>query len=171
MNTTPALAALGAVVHHRDDGPPIWSVNALMTLKASNADTGGAYCVMEQVLTPAGNPPMHLHTDEDEAFYVIEGQIELEVGGQVVRARPGTFAFVPRGAPHTFRVLTDTARALVIGSTAVADGHAPGGGLERFFQSVGTPAPSHTLPIPVALDPVALTAAAAEHGIVILPPG
>lgn len=145
-----------------------------MTVKASNADTGGAYCLMEHVLTPASNPPMHIQTDEEEAFYVIDGQIEFEiefeVEGQLVLARAGTFALVPRGAAHTFRVLTDTARTLVISSTA-AHGQAPSGGLERFFQSVGQPAPDHTLPVPTAPDPIALTAAAAEHGIVILPPG
>ena len=166
MNT----ATLDTVVSHRDEGPATWFLNGLMTVKASNADTGGAYCLMEHVLTPASNPPMHIQTDEEEAFYVIDGQIEFEVEGQSVIARAGTFALVPRGAAHTFRVLTDTARTLVISSTA-ATGQAPSGGLERFFQSVGTAATSHTLPIPAAPDPVALTAAAAEHGIVILPPG
>ena len=174
MNTldmiTAGTATLDTVVHHRDEGPATWFLNGLMTVKASNDDTGGAYCLMEHVLTPAGNPPMHVQTDEEEAFYVIDGQIEFEVDGQIVLARAGTFALVPRGAAHTFRVLTETARTLVISSTGT-HGHAPGGGLERFFQSVGTSAPSHTLPVPAAPDPVALTAAAAEHGIVILPPG
>ena len=114
MNTidtgTAGIATLDTVVHHRDDGPATWFLNGLMTVKASNADTGGAYCLMEHVLTPAGNPPMHVQTDEEEAFYVIDGQIEFEVEGQVVLARAGTFALVPRGAAHTFRVLTDTAR-------------------------------------------------------------
>ena len=109
MNTT--TATLDTVVHHRDDGPATWFLNGLMTVKASNTDTGGAYCLMEHVLTPAGNPPMHVQTDEEEAFYVIDGEIEFEVEGQVVLARAGTFALVPRGAAHTFRVLTDTARA------------------------------------------------------------
>ena len=52
---------------------------------------------------------MHVQTDEEEAFYVIDGEIEFEVEGQVVLARAGTFALVPRGAAHTFRVLTDAA--------------------------------------------------------------
>jgi quercetin dioxygenase-like cupin family protein len=167
MNMT--ATTLDTVVRHRDDGPATWFLNGLMTVKASNVETGGAYCLMEHVLTPASNPPMHIQTDEEEAFYVIDGQIEFEVEGQVVVARAGTFALVPRGAAHTFRVLTGTARTLVISSTG-ANGPAPSGGLERFFQSVGTPATSHTVPIAVAPDPVALTAAAAEHGIVILPP-
>jgi quercetin dioxygenase-like cupin family protein len=167
---TAVAPALDMVVRHRDDGPATWFLNGLLTVKASNADTGGAYCLMEHVLTPAGNPPPHVQTDEEEAFYVIDGEIEFEVEGQVVLARAGTFALVPRGATHTFRVLTETARTLVI-SSAGRGGQAPGGGLERFFQSVGTPATSHTLPVPAAPDPVALTAAAADHGIVILPPG
>ena len=157
-------------MRHRDDGPATWFLNGLMTVKASNADTGGAYCLMEHVLTPASNPPMHIQTDEEEAFYVIDGQIEFEVEGQVVLARAGTFALVPRGAAHTFRVLTDTARTLVISST----GRQRSGAQRRAGAVLPVrrqPAPSHTLPVPTAPDPVALTAAAAEHGIVILPPG
>ena len=101
MNTDRERPRIDAIVHHRDDGPATWFLNGLMTVKASNADTGGAYCLMEHVLTPASNPPMHIQTDEEEAFYVIDGQIELEVEGQLVRARAGTFALVPRRrSPH-----------------------------------------------------------------------
>ncbi len=49
-------------------------------------------------MTAAANPPRHVQTDEEEAFYVLDGEIEFEVDGLVAIATPGTFAFVPRGA-------------------------------------------------------------------------
>ena len=95
------------------------------------AETGGAYSLTEHLVTAASNPPMHVQIDEDEAFYVLDGEVEFEVDGQVVLATPGTFAFVARGAAHTFRVLTDTARMLVICSGKPTDN------LEDFFLGDG----------------------------------
>ena len=95
------------LIRGRDDGEATWFFNALMTTKASMAETGGAYSLTEHLVTAASNPPMHVQVDEDEAFYILEGEVEFEVDGQVVTATPGTFAFVARGAAHRFRVLTE----------------------------------------------------------------
>lgn len=112
------------------------------------------------------------HHDDGEATWflnsLVEGEIELEVDGATALATSGTFAFVPRGAVHTFRVLSPTARMLVIASSPAP---APEGGLHHFFRSAGVPAPARVLPEPEAPDPVVLTAVAAAHGIDILPPG
>ena len=64
------------------------------------AETGGAYSLTEHLVTAASNPPMHVQVDEDEAFYILDGEVEFEVDGQIVPATPGTFAFVAarRGA-------------------------------------------------------------------------
>ena len=123
-----------------------WFFNALMTTKASQAETAGAYSLTEHLVTAASNPPMHVQLDEDEAFYVLDGEIEFEVDGEVVVGTPGTFAFVARGAAHLFRVLTPTARMLVICSGKPADN------LEDFFLSMGTPATERALPTPGAPD-------------------
>ena len=117
-----------------------------MTTKAAMSETAGAYNLSEHIVTAASNPPMHVQMDEDEAFYILEGEIEFEVDGQVALATPGTFAFVARGAAHTFRVLTDTARMLVICSGKPADN------LEDFFQGMGTAAAERELPTPGAPD-------------------
>ena len=155
------------IVRHRDEGPATWFLNGLMCTKADLTDTGGAYCLMEHLVTADCNPPLHVQHDEEEAFYVLDGEIEFEVDGDVVRAVPGSFALVPRGAVHTFRVLTETARMLVIAS---APQGAPGGGLHHFFESAGTPATGPVLPEPQAPDPIALTALASAHGVDLFPP-
>ena len=86
------------VIRRADEGDTTWFFNALMTTKASSAETGGAYSLTEHVITPASTPPMHVQVDEDEAFYILDGEVEFEVDGQVALATPGTFAFVVMSA-------------------------------------------------------------------------
>ena len=80
---------MDTIVRHRDEGQATWFLNGLMTTKVDAAETGGAYCLMEHVVTAASNPPMHVQTDEEEAFYVLEGEVEFEVDGQIVAGQPG----------------------------------------------------------------------------------
>jgi len=117
-----------------------------MTFKATMAETGGAYSLTEYLVTAACNPPMHVQLAEEEAFYILDGEVEFEVDGQVVTATPGSFALVARGSAHRYSVLTDTARMLVICSGKPADN------LEDFFLSMGTPATERALPTPGAPD-------------------
>jgi len=155
------------IVRHQDEGEATWFLNSLVTFKATAAETGGTYGISEQLVTAASNPPPHLHTDEEEAFFLLDGEVEFEVDGAVVGCRPGSFILVPRGAVHSFRVLTETARMLVISSSP---GPVPGGGVQRFFAVAGTPARARALPEVTAPDPAALAAAAAAHGIEIAAP-
>jgi quercetin dioxygenase-like cupin family protein len=140
----------------------IWSFNMLMDVKATAEETAGALTVIDTWLTPAANPPMHVHHGEDEAFYVLEGEVEFFLAGTDSRvARPGDFVFGPRGVPHRFEIRTPQARMLVIGT--------PGGG-ERFFREVGEPAGERALPRPQMPDVDRVVAVGATHNVEILPP-
>ena len=151
-----------SIIRTSDEGQATWFFNALMTTKASMSETAGAYSLSEHLVTAASNPPMHVQLDEDEGFYILEGEIEFEVDGRVALATPGTFAFVARGAAHTFRVLTDTARMLVICSGKPADN------LEDFFLAMGTPATERALPVPGLPDISRLTALCDRTGIALV---
>src|SRR5690242_20366354 len=140
----------------------IWSFNMLMDVKATAGDTNGALSVIDTWLTPAANPPMHVHHGGDEAFLVLEGELEFFLAGQEPRrARAGDFVFGPRGVPHRFEVRTPEARVVVLGTP---------GGAERFFAAMGEPAAAATLPVPQPPDVERVVAVAAEHGVEILPP-
>jgi len=147
------------MIRGRDEGQATWFFNALMTTVASTAETGGAYSLTEHLVTAASNPPMHVQVAEDEAFYILDGEVEFEVDGQVAVATAGTFAFVARGAAHLFRVRTDTARMLVICSGKPTDN------LEDFFLGMGDPATERTLPPPAAPDMERLAVLTARTGI------
>jgi uncharacterized cupin superfamily protein len=148
-----------SLIRRADEGDATYFFNALMTTKASMAETGGAYSLTEHLATAASNPPLHVQVDEDEAFYVLDGEVEFEVDGEIVRATPGTFAFVARGSAHTFRVLTETARYLVICSGKPTDN------LEEFFVAMGEPATARALPEPKAPDMDKLLALTSRMGI------
>jgi quercetin dioxygenase-like cupin family protein len=156
-----------AIIRRAGEGTATWFLNGLMTTKASAAETAGGYALMEHVLTAACNSPVHVHNGEDEAFYVLDGEIEFDVGGDVALATAGTYVLAPRGVAHSFRVLTDSARALVITSSSAP---APGSGFHNFARAAGVPATARTLPMPAAPDPRALAVLAAAHDIDILGP-
>jgi quercetin dioxygenase-like cupin family protein len=139
----------------------IWMLNSLIAERAISEDTGGAYAVLETWVTPDANPPPHVHANEDEAFLVLEGSLDVTVGNQTTSLGVGDFAFGPRGVPHTYAVTSGIARLLVISS--------PGGG-ERFFRAVGTPAQEMVIPQPQEPDVATVVDIAARHGITILLP-
>ncbi len=102
------LSSLGA-----GEGKTISVLGAPYTYKAAKEETGGAYALIEHTVVGDGPPP-HIHTTEEEAFYVLEGELDVLVGDRTVTATAGAFVLVPRGTVHTFSK-TGTASAQNIG--------------------------------------------------------
>jgi mannose-6-phosphate isomerase-like protein (cupin superfamily) len=98
----------------------------LFTYKATSADTDGRYALTEGTVPPYHGAPMHIHHREDEAFYILEGEFEIECDGETIQAGPGTFALLPKNLPHRFQNLSDDpGRILCVQSP---------GGVEEFFE-------------------------------------
>ena len=97
----------GATVQGPAGGP--------LTFKARGEQTDGALTVFENVIAPGDGPPMHFHEQEDESWYVLEGELRFKIDGELSRAPAGSFVFVPRGMPHCFQgVAEGSTRILVI---------------------------------------------------------
>lgn len=98
-----------------------------------------------------------MQPNEDETFYVLEGDLPVHVDGEEITASAGSTVYIPRGTPHSFRVDSETARLLVLNTPA---GH------ERFFRAMGEPAAERTLPPPPEGPPDmdAMTRAAEDAG-------
>jgi quercetin dioxygenase-like cupin family protein len=90
------------------------------------ADTGGAFAVVDAQSPPGGGPPTHLHSREDEHFYVVEGEVEFIVAGKPVRASAGAYVFAPRNVPHKFQNVGAKPLRMTITIQPA--------GLERFFE-------------------------------------
>jgi mannose-6-phosphate isomerase-like protein (cupin superfamily) len=77
------------------DGEKLWIVGDTMRFKATSTETRGAYTLIENIAFPGNGPPPHMHENEDESMYVIDGEFEILLGEQIVDGKPGAFAFVP----------------------------------------------------------------------------
>ena len=75
-----------------------------MTVKSSGAETGGAFSLLEASEPPGFGPPLHIHDDAAEAFYVLEGEYIIFLPSGEVRCPAGAFIFIPAGVEHGFRV-------------------------------------------------------------------
>lgn len=104
---------------------------------ATGDDTGGAFAQWEVVVPPGGGPRPHVHTREVESVQVLEGQIELDVGGVLTQAKVGDYVVLPIGVPHAF---TNTSREYAVLLFTVAPA-----GLEQFFFEVGIEVPAHSI--------------------------
>jgi quercetin dioxygenase-like cupin family protein len=98
----------------------VW-FGSTITLKASNPGVG----ITEVVLRPGEEPPMHIHKNEDEWLYVLDGEVTFHVGGEDHFGKAGAFVSFPRGIAHTFSIESETGRILVINTP---------GGFERMFE-------------------------------------
>ena len=146
----------------KGEGEGIWFLNNLMTVKAGGDDTGNAFTLIES-LAPAGfGPPPHVHHAEDEAFYVLDGEATITCGDRTWSATPGSFAFLPRDIPHSFKA-SEAGPLKMLQLTLPAQ-------FERFAAEVGEAARTRTLPEPTEPDVPKLLAASARYDIEILPP-
>ena len=129
----------GGFVVTADEGEAIWLLGDLYVLKARREDTEGAYSLTEITVAPhAPGPPPHRHGREAEAFYVLEGVLEVQLGANMLAAPAGTFAHVPRGITHTYRNPHDLGARMLVLLTP--------GGLEGFFREMGESASARALP-------------------------
>jgi quercetin dioxygenase-like cupin family protein len=164
MSTTPT-PTVAPIALQPGEGDARWFLGALGTIKAAAETTNGQLAVLEFLWPQGSGSPLHVHRREDEWFYVIEGELTLWVGGEVIVAPAGSFVYGPRDIPHTFLVTSTEARFLMVTEPApFAD----------FVRAMSVPAQTLTLP-PATVHPPTpeeLTAVAAEYGIEILgPPG
>lgn len=136
----------------------------MLTLKVTNAQTDGAFSVIELVAQPGGGPPLHTHPSS-ESFTILEGEFEftgLDHGQPYsFRGGPGDSVFIPAGAPHTYKAIGDApGRTMLVLS--------PGTEMEQFFAEAGVratpgvPAPSGPPDIP------ALLAVGHKHGLTFI---
>jgi len=110
-----------AIVFAAGEGKLLSARGSAMFFKATHASTNGAFSFMQRTLPPGGRkPPPHIHTDCEEAFYVLAGEIEFFLGADTVIGRPGSFVHVPGGVSHTFgNAATAPSRLLIIHAPAM----------------------------------------------------
>lgn len=122
------------IIRQDGEGERMWFAGGgAFTWKATAAETGGAFILMEDRMQGGKVTPFHLHPDQDEAIYVLEGELLVDVEGDQQRVGTGGFFFAPRGVAHAFMVTSESAHVLGL--------QTPGTG-ESFYREAGEPVDS-----------------------------
>jgi quercetin dioxygenase-like cupin family protein len=144
------------------EGQAMWGADGASTLfKATGELTGDRLAIIEDKAPRGDGTPLHAHADDDESFYVLEGELSIAIGNDPPVAAPaGTFVHIPGGVPHAFRVTSETARYLIV--TTPHHG--------RFYEAMSTPATPTEMPEPGPMDMEKIEAACEAYGVEILGP-
>jgi quercetin dioxygenase-like cupin family protein len=148
------------------EGRTIAVVGDVYRFLATAEDTDGQYATWEAIVLPGGGPPPHVHSREEESFYVLEGEVAIYVGEQRHLTRAGMFVNVPVGTPHAFKNESDQPARMLL--TVVP------AGLEQMFFEVGRPLPNgaESAPPPTTEEIEKLQEIAPWYGVELrIPPG
>jgi quercetin dioxygenase-like cupin family protein len=133
----------------------------VLTIKATSEETDGAFLLFEDVMSQGKTTPLHVHANEDETLYVLEGEILVHIDGEDHPVGPHGVAVAPRGVPHAFLVTSQTARVLTLQTP---------GSAEAFYRGASEPASADADPSgPVDFDRVR-EAAERSGGMQVLGP-
>jgi quercetin dioxygenase-like cupin family protein len=126
------MSGADAIVRAEGEGEQLrfWG-GGVLTMKASADETGGAFLLFEDSMSQGKTTPLHVHTNEDEALYVLEGEILVHIDGTDYLVGPRGLAVAPRGVPHAFLVKSETARVLTLQTP---------GSAEAFYRGASEPA-------------------------------
>ena len=142
-------------------GPTLDVLGVAHVYKAMANDTGQQFSVWESIVPPGAGAPPHTHTREDEAFYVLSGEVVIEAEGAAdpLRLGPGGFLFAPRNQRHAYRNIGTVAAHLLVFAI-------PGAGLDRMFAAFDAASKRAAGMPPIET----IVAIAGQHGVVIHPP-
>ena len=151
------MTTLTPIAQQPGTGEHLWFFGGLTTIKAA----GDSVMLTEQTAPRGSGSPLHVHHNEDEWFYVLEGELTIWVDGELHVVPAGGFVFGPRDIPHTFIVTSDTARFLLVTEPA---------GFENSMRTLSEPATDLVIPTRATEPPdvEAMTSLAAEYGIDII---
>jgi len=154
-----------AVIKQRRKGRSVAVVGDVYRFLATGEDTNGKYAMWEAIVPPGGGPPPHVHSREEESFYILEGEITFTINGERLIASAGMFANMPVGTPHSFKNESGKSAKMVI-SVAPA-------GLEKMFFEVGVELPEgSTTALPPTKEEIEkLLKIAPGYGVEIMVPG
>lgn len=103
-----------------------------MTFKVTSSETAGRLLMLEHMHLKPGGPPLHMHLNQEEWFYVMEGEVAFQVGEQRLRLKAGESVLAPRRAPHTFSLMGPELGRMLIAFS-------PAGKMEQYFRDAGKP--------------------------------
>lgn len=155
----PAVAE--AYLHRPNESELRWLGETSTFFLATGDQTGGAFALVDEQAKSGDSVPLHRHADDMESFYVLDGEITFFIGGRPgVRAGAGSFAHLPAGTVHGFRVESETARYLIL--TTPRHG--------EFYRAITLPAREGGLPPLESIAGPQIKQASKEYGVEFVGP-
>jgi quercetin dioxygenase-like cupin family protein len=146
----------GAYLHPPKAAELRWLGDTSTYFLATGEQTEGTFTLVDEQAKRGESVPLHRHGDDMESFYVVEGEITLYIGDQPgVRAGAGSFAHLPGGTVHGFRIESETARYLIL--TTARHG--------QFYRAITLPARAGGLPPLESIDQSQIAKASKEYGV------
>jgi quercetin dioxygenase-like cupin family protein len=143
----------------------LWFLDTLVDIPVTHDDGADGMSVKVSRARRGDSPPYHVHATEDEVFHVLDGELVAMVDGSLRRLRAGESALLPKRVPHTYCVVSEEARWLLVTTH---------GDFERFVRDVARPAEGDALPAesgpPTPEQQAALAEVARRHGIELVGP-
>lgn len=166
INHDPALqfqTAAKNVKLSESESVSVWAMGVRVTLKLQAQKPGSGYAIFEDFILPGVDTPFHIHTREEEFWYMLEGELTWYVGDQVFNAKKGDFFNTPRGVRHRFQNSSKQPARMLLG-------YSPGG-FEKWFLDVGEPVVPDAPPPPVTPEKIQKAIKAAEgYGVKFVKP-
>ncbi len=154
-------AAPDAYLHQPGESELRWMGETSTYFLATGEQTGGSFALVDEQAKRGDSVPLHRHRDDMESFYVVEGEIKLYIGDDPgVRAAAGSFAHLPGGTVHGFRIESETARYLIL--TTPRHG--------QFYRAITLPSRAGGLPPLEPIDGSQIKQASQEYGIEFVGP-
>jgi mannose-6-phosphate isomerase-like protein (cupin superfamily) len=147
------------IIRTPQQGCTISLVGDVYRFLATGEDTNGKCALIEALVGLGGGPPPHVHSREDEGFYILDGEIVFTINGERVVATAGMFANMPVGTPHSFKNEGNKPAKMLVSVVPA--------GLEKMFMEIGVPlADGATTALPPAREDIEkLLAIAPKYGI------
>jgi quercetin dioxygenase-like cupin family protein len=154
---------LAPLVYGPGEAPELyWSAELHRRELATGEQTDGRFCLTETRAEAGYASPFHVHHDDDEAIYVLEGRIDLYLGEDVHDGRAGSWFFMPREVPHGYFIREEgPARMLILNAPA---------GFDRFFHEHGQPVQDGPPAAPALSKEEGEKILLEQYGVEILPP-
>jgi quercetin dioxygenase-like cupin family protein len=145
------------------DGPAYWFLNSLEIVLATSESTGGAFSLVHHTAPPGHATPYHLHHEEDEAFFVLDGEFTFICEGKKTVLGPDGYIFLPRNLRHGIRCTGAASSTMLVLAM-------PGTGFVGMMTEMAEPAEQRVLPPPIAPDMEKLAMLCAKYKIDVLGP-
>lgn len=152
------------IMQQPDQGSSYWVFNDFYTIKTAGEDTSGVSNLIELVVQPNSGSPLHIHSREDEFFYVLEGEFQFQIGEQMIVTTAGSFLYCPKYLSHGFTNIGENPGKLLTWYTP--------SGFEKFFEQVGVPAVDRLAPPLFSKADIEekILAFSPSYGVEVIPP-